>query len=41
LTIKAFEKPAGGDRGILVFKKENPTGRPEFDDSPELPVYFK
>jgi len=36
-----FIKPAAGDRGILVFKKDNPTDRPELDDSLELPVYFK
>ena len=36
-----FEKPAAGERGILVFKKDNPTGRSEHDDSLELPVYFK
>ncbi len=36
-----FEKPTTGGRGTLVFKKDNPTGRPELDDSLELPVYFK
>jgi hypothetical protein len=36
-----FDKPASGDRGILVFKKDNPTDRPELDDAMELPVYFK
>jgi hypothetical protein len=36
-----FEKPAAGGRGILVFKKDNPSDRPELDDSVELPVYFE
>ena len=36
-----FEKPATGDRGILVFKKDNPTDRPELDDAMKLPVYFE
>ena len=35
-----FEKPATGDRGILVFKKDNPSDRPELDDALELPVHF-
>jgi hypothetical protein len=38
-TIK-FKRPAAGGRGILVFKKDNPTGRPELDDAMELPVSF-
>ncbi len=36
-----FKKPGAGTRGVLVFKKDNPTDRPELDDSLELPVYFK
>ena len=36
-----FEKPATGHRGTLVFKKDNPTDRPELDDAMELPVSFK
>ena len=35
-----FEKPVTGDRGILVFKKDNPSDRPELDDALELPVHF-
>jgi hypothetical protein len=35
-----FEKPAAGERGTLVFKKDNPSDRPELDDSLELPVYL-
>ena len=36
-----FAKPASGDRGVLVFKKDNPTDRPELDDAMELPIFFK
>ena len=36
-----FKKPVAGTRGILVFKKDNPSDRPELDDSVELPVYFE
>ena len=36
-----FAKPASSDRGFLVFKKDNPTDRPELDDAMELPVFFK
>ena len=36
-----FKKPATGGRGTLVFKKDNPTDRPELDDQMELPIYFK
>jgi len=36
----AFEKPAAGGRGTLVFKKDNPTDHPELDDVLELPVNF-
>jgi len=35
-----FEKPATGERGILVFKKDNPADRPELDDAMELSVNF-
>ena len=38
-TLK-FKVPAGGGRGTLVFKKDNPTDRPELDDEMELPVRF-
>jgi hypothetical protein len=38
-TLK-FEKPAVGGRGTLVFKKDNPTDRPELDDALELPISF-
>jgi hypothetical protein len=29
-----------GLRGILIFKKDNPTDRPELDDALDLPVSF-
>jgi hypothetical protein len=35
-----FEKQVSGDSGILILKKDNPTGKPEFDDSLEIPVSF-
>jgi hypothetical protein len=39
-TLK-FNIPAtAAGRGTLVFKKDNPTGRPELDDALELPVSF-
>ncbi len=37
-TLK-FKEPGAG-RGFLVFKKDNPTDRPELDDALELPVEF-
>ena len=36
-----FIKQATPGRGTLVFKKDNPTDRPELDDELELPIYFK
>jgi len=36
-----FKEPAAAGRGILVFKKDNPSDRPELDDSLELPVHFE
>ncbi len=38
--VRSFEKSVAGGRGILVFKKDNPTDRPELDDSLEFPVSF-
>jgi hypothetical protein len=35
-----FKIPVKGGRGTLVFQKDNPTDRPEFDDEMELPVRF-
>lgn len=37
----AFKKPAGVDSAILVFKKDNPSGRPKFDDEMRLFVFLK
>ena len=28
-------------RGALIFKKDNPSGLPEYDDALEVPVSFK
>jgi hypothetical protein len=34
-------KGFSGTRGILILKKDNPTGLPQFDDSLEIPINFK
>jgi hypothetical protein len=36
-----FRKPSLGDKGMLIFKRNDPTGRPEHDDVLEVPVFFK
>jgi hypothetical protein len=36
-----FKKPRSSDRGMLIFKKDNPTGRPEHDHALEIPVFFE
>ncbi|MEK7109366.1 MAG: Gmad2 immunoglobulin-like domain-containing protein [Patescibacteria group bacterium] len=40
-----FVKPVAGDpaanRGFLILKKDNPSGEPAFDQSVEIPVFFK
>jgi len=36
-----FKKPKDSNRGTLVFKKDNPTDRPELDAELEIPVLFK
>ena len=36
-----FNKPGAGDRGTLVFKKDNPSDRPELDDEMEISVLFR
>ena len=36
-----FKPPSSGSKGTVILKKDNPTGKPEFDDSLELPVGFK
>lgn len=36
-----FEKPAYGERGTLVFRKDNPSGLPRNDDAREITVFFK
>ncbi len=37
----AFTKPAYGERGTLILKKDNPSGEPQFDDSAELTIKFQ
>ena len=39
--LVTFTQDSTVDRGMLVFKKDNPTGNPEFDDAIEIPVFFK
>lgn len=36
-----FTRPDYGEKGFLIFKKDNPSGLPENDDSLEITVYFK
>lgn len=36
-----FDKPEYGERGTLIFKKDNASGLPENDDAYEITVYFK
>jgi len=38
--IIEFKRPASGNKGFLVLKKDNPTDRPELDNSLEIPVFF-
>lgn len=36
-----FEKPEHKENGVLILKKDNPSGLPENDDALEIPVIFK
>jgi len=36
-----FNRALSGQRGTLILKKDNPTGKAEFDNSLEIPVNFK
>jgi len=36
-----FKKPSSDNKGMLIFKRNNPTGLPEHDDALEIPVLFK
>jgi hypothetical protein len=36
-----FIKPSGLNSGFLVFKKDNPSGLPQNDESYKIPVNFK
>lgn len=40
-AVLEFEKPIYGERGFLILKKDNPSGLPEYDDSREIPIFFK
>lgn len=36
-----FDQPPSGQKGVLIFKKDNPSDLSQNDDSYELPVIFK
>ncbi len=36
-----FVKPAYGERGTLIFQKDNPSGESQFDDAAEMTIMFK
>lgn len=36
-----FVKPAYGERGTLIFQKDNPSGESQFDDAAEMTIQFK
>jgi len=36
-----FDKPDYKDNGALIFKKDNPSGLPQYDDALEIPIFFK
>jgi hypothetical protein len=40
-SVIRFKPPRSGSKGTLVLRKDNPTGRPEFDDALEIPVFLK
>lgn len=40
-AIINFQKPSYGEKGSLIFKKDNPSGLPQNDDAIEIPVVFK
>jgi hypothetical protein len=40
-SVMNFKSPAFGSKGALVLQKDNPTGKPEFDNALEIPVLIK
>lgn len=38
--VLEFEKPEYGERGTLIFQKDNPSGLPEYDDALEFNISF-
>ncbi|MES3030842.1 MAG: Gmad2 immunoglobulin-like domain-containing protein [Patescibacteria group bacterium] len=36
-----FNQPVSGSRGILIFRKDNPSGLAQYDDAIAVPVRFK
>jgi hypothetical protein len=40
-AVIEFEKPDYGERGTLIFRKDNPSGLPEHDDAFEVLILFE
>lgn len=40
-TELKFEKPEFNNKGLLILRKDNPSGLPENDDALEIPIFFK
>ena len=36
-----FKRPASSGKAMLLLKKDNPTGKPEYDDALEIPVFIR
>ncbi len=36
-----FTKPGYGERGTIIFQKDNPSGEVQFDDAAEMTIKFK
>lgn len=37
----SFTPPPGQTKGTLIFKKDNPSGLPEYEDQLEIPIFFQ
>lgn len=40
-AVLEFEKPVSAKSGVLILKKDNPSGLPEHDDQIEIPIIFE
>jgi hypothetical protein len=40
-SVIKFKQPIPGGQGTLILRKDNPTGRSEFDDALKIPVFIK